>query len=152
MFFFVTTLERSNQKILAWLAELSRSNDVVLAILDDTSQALDHLQQLVGAIDKSSSSAGVCSAGDIKDDNDGDPTPFPAASLVGKLNNRQRNILDLISAGLSNKEIALKLELPTDTIRGELKKIFRMLGVRNRTRAAVISRKLHSHNGREFEE
>ncbi len=58
------------------------------------------------------------------------PPPIQTLSL------REREILRLVSEGLSNKEIALKLHLSVQTVKVYLTRIFHKLGVRNRVEAA----------------
>lgn len=55
------------------------------------------------------------------------------------LSPRQREIVQLISSGRSNKEIAHELGLTTGTIKQHVYALFRKLGVRNRTMAVVRS-------------
>jgi len=54
-----------------------------------------------------------------------------------ELDERQRHILHLVSKGLSNKEIAIQLDLQEKTIKHQLTRIFSKLGVSNRTEAAM---------------
>jgi DNA-binding NarL/FixJ family response regulator len=53
-----------------------------------------------------------------------------------QLTDRERLILELLNAGLSNKEIALSLEITTKTISFHTSNIFRKLGVNSRLEAA----------------
>lgn len=48
---------------------------------------------------------------------------------------RQRQILELIASGATNREIAGELLVSTETVKKEASMIFRRLGVRNRTEA-----------------
>lgn len=48
---------------------------------------------------------------------------------------RQREVMELLSMGISNKEIANKLNMSEPTVRTHLTAIFRKLGVGNRTQA-----------------
>jgi DNA-binding NarL/FixJ family response regulator len=50
---------------------------------------------------------------------------------------REREILQLIAAGLSNKEIASELRLSRSTVKAYVEDILRRTGSRNRTEAAV---------------
>ena len=59
---------------------------------------------------------------------------------VGRLTARQREVLQLISRGLSNKEIARALDLSDHTVKVHITSIFKLLGVINRTQAAAIAR------------
>jgi two-component system, NarL family, nitrate/nitrite response regulator NarL len=55
---------------------------------------------------------------------------------------RQREILLLLTQGLSNKEIGLRLGLAVITVKMHVSAIFRALGVVNRTQAALAARRL----------
>lgn len=68
-----------------------------------------------------------------------EPGPANGRSLDA-LDERQRRILDLVSAGLSNKEIAIELNLQEKTIKHQMTRIFSKLAVSNRTEAAVVFR------------
>lgn len=53
---------------------------------------------------------------------------------------REREILDSIAQGLQDKMIAASLSISEETVGSHTKKIFRKLGVRNRTQAALVYR------------
>src|SRR3954451_7514932 len=55
---------------------------------------------------------------------------------VEKLTSREREILELLSEGLSNKEIAQSVGLSSDTIRWHLRHVYNKLHVRSRMEAA----------------
>jgi two-component system nitrate/nitrite response regulator NarL len=57
------------------------------------------------------------------------------------LTKREKQILELIGKGLSNQDIAKKLKLREETIKHYNTPMFRKLGVRNRTEAALLLRK-----------
>lgn len=59
--------------------------------------------------------------------------------LTPKLSFREQQVVDLVSQGKLNKEIAHKLHLTEGTIKEYLNRIFRKLGVTNRTQLAVWS-------------
>jgi PAS domain S-box-containing protein len=59
-----------------------------------------------------------------------------------RLTPRQREILDLIAAGLSTAEIAKKLTLSTETVRNHLRSVFRELNVHTRLEAIAAARRL----------
>jgi len=59
---------------------------------------------------------------------------------ANKLTPRQRAILPLIAQGMSNKEIARALKIAVGTTKIHASSLLRILGVRNRTEAAVIAR------------
>lgn len=56
------------------------------------------------------------------------------------LGSRDRQILTLISRGLSNKEIAAELFLSEQTIKNYVSVIYAKIGARNRSQAATIAR------------
>ena len=55
------------------------------------------------------------------------------------LNEKQAEILRLISDGFSNREIAGRIHLSENTVKSHLQEIFSKLGVRNRVEAAVTA-------------
>jgi two-component system nitrate/nitrite response regulator NarL len=56
------------------------------------------------------------------------------------LKTRERDVLRGLAEGLSNKEIALKLDLQEVTVKLHVKTLSRKLNARNRTHAAMIAR------------
>jgi DNA-binding NarL/FixJ family response regulator len=67
-------------------------------------------------------------------------TPRAPELNANKLTPRQRAILPLIAQGMSNKEIARALKIAVGTTKIHASSLLRILGVRNRTEAAVIAR------------
>lgn len=55
------------------------------------------------------------------------------------LSRREQQLIEGLSRGLSDKELALELSLSRHTVRSYLKRLFLELGVHNRTQAAVRS-------------
>ena len=66
----------------------------------------------------------------------------PADALVLPLSAREREILKLVSAGASNKEIADRLCLAEGTVKNHVTNILTKLDVRDRTQAAIRARRL----------
>lgn len=60
----------------------------------------------------------------------------------GKLTDRQRDVLHLLAAGMSNKQICRELNLGEGTIKVHIAAIYRSLEVVNRTEAANVARRL----------
>jgi DNA-binding NarL/FixJ family response regulator len=60
-----------------------------------------------------------------------------AAAEVEKLSAREREVLDLVVYGFSNKEIADRLSITVEAIRWHLKHIYHKLHVHSRTEAAL---------------
>lgn len=60
----------------------------------------------------------------------------PAMNELGVLTDREREVLVLLAGGMTNKEIAERLVVTTNTIKRHLKAIFEKLGVHTRSAAA----------------
>ncbi|GAB4433581.1 MAG: hypothetical protein Kow002_21000 [Anaerolineales bacterium] len=58
------------------------------------------------------------------------------------LTKQEKRILQLVSQGLTNKEIALSLNITSRTVEFHLKNVFQKLGVTSRTAAAILGEKL----------
>jgi DNA-binding NarL/FixJ family response regulator len=56
------------------------------------------------------------------------------------LNPREQQVLELLSEGLSNREIGLSLHISESTVKKHVTSTFRKLGARRRTEAARIAR------------
>jgi len=63
--------------------------------------------------------------------------PSEPADAEGPLTPRQRDVLDLLTQGKTNKEIAIALGLGEGTVKIHMAAIFRFFGVNNRAAAAV---------------
>ena len=57
-----------------------------------------------------------------------------------KMTTRERGIVDLITEGLSNKEIATKLSIATDTVKSHVHNILEKLSLRSRVQVAARAR------------
>ncbi len=66
--------------------------------------------------------------------------PDAASNPLSKLTPREREILENVAAGLSNKRIALKLELQEKTVKHHMTSVLSKLNVSNRTEAAMLLR------------
>jgi LuxR family maltose regulon positive regulatory protein len=66
----------------------------------------------------------------------------PTQPLIDPLSQRELKILQLITQGLSNREIGERLFLALDTIKGHNRKIFDKLQVQSRTEAIARAREL----------
>jgi DNA-binding NarL/FixJ family response regulator len=53
------------------------------------------------------------------------------------LSDREREVLALVGAGVSNKQIALRLGISPKTVKSHLSHVFRQIGVRDRLQAAM---------------
>jgi LuxR family transcriptional regulator, maltose regulon positive regulatory protein len=68
--------------------------------------------------------------------------PQPAAALVEPLTERELEVLRLVAAGASNRDIAARLILSVGTVKKHTNNIFGKLGVQSRTQAIVKARAL----------
>jgi LuxR family maltose regulon positive regulatory protein len=69
------------------------------------------------------------------------PAPdIPQQGLVEPLSERELEVLQLIAEGLSNPEIAARLFLSLNTVKGHTRSIYGKLGVHSRTQAVARAR------------
>ena len=59
-----------------------------------------------------------------------------------QLTHKQQQVMHYLASGLSNKEIARKLDLSPETIKTHLREIFTRMNVKNRTQAVSLYRKI----------
>jgi DNA-binding NarL/FixJ family response regulator len=64
-----------------------------------------------------------------------------AAEDAATLTERQRQVLQLVAQGLSNREIAVRMQLSAPTIKGYIEEILLQLRVRHRVHAAIFATK-----------
>ena len=69
------------------------------------------------------------------------PRKEPSGGAFEKLTEREHEILSLIAAGTSNKEIALQLHLTEKTVKHYVTNILQKLQVHNRVQAAILALK-----------
>jgi DNA-binding NarL/FixJ family response regulator len=65
----------------------------------------------------------------------------PAANPLDELTARERQILEHVAAGLTNKEVGQRLYLSEKTVKHYMTNILQKLQVRNRVEAALLTRK-----------
>jgi DNA-binding NarL/FixJ family response regulator len=67
----------------------------------------------------------------------------PNDDLIEPLTPRELEVLKLLAAGLSNRQIAAKLVLSEGTVKFYVHTIMQKLGVHSRTQALLIAREHH---------
>lgn len=72
----------------------------------------------------------------------GAPDGNPAARATLGISDREHEVLGLLAAGLSNKEIAGRLGVSPNTVKTHLARLFEKLGARRRTEAILKAREL----------
>lgn len=70
----------------------------------------------------------------------GDRRRIGAAHLYQELTERERQILELVAKGQSNKEVARGLDLAEKTVKHHMTNVLEKLQVRNRVEAALLAR------------
>lgn len=63
----------------------------------------------------------------------------PVVAALARLTPREREVLDALASGGTNKEIALALGITPGTVKTHVERLIGKLGVRDRTQAAVIA-------------
>jgi DNA-binding NarL/FixJ family response regulator len=71
----------------------------------------------------------------------------PPADPLGELTEREREVLRLVASGMSNKGVALRLDLHEKTVKHHLTRIFAKLKVSNRTEAALLMHRISTARG-----
>lgn len=78
----------------------------------------------------------ISSAEDLEDEDDGQN------GQNGQLTLRQLEVLTLMAQGLSNKVIAARMDLTEKTVKAHLTRVFKHLGVVNRTQAVLAAQRM----------
>jgi DNA-binding NarL/FixJ family response regulator len=60
-----------------------------------------------------------------------------------RMTQREREVIELIGAGMSNKEIATQLNIATDTVKTHVRNVMEKLALRTRLQIAAYA---HSHD------
>jgi DNA-binding NarL/FixJ family response regulator len=134
----------------AILAELPETYIVVLTSFSDRDRVLEAIDAgAAGYVLKDADGAEVVRA--IRSAAAGDAPLDPRAARAvltrhasaapsTNLTPREREVLSLVGAGLSNKLIALRLGISEATVKAHLTRIFQQIGVTDRTQAALWAR------------
>ncbi|MFJ6939668.1 response regulator [Streptomyces sp. NPDC101132] len=71
----------------------------------------------------------------------------PEDARLAALSERERDVLQLIGEGLTNREIAQRLFLSEKTVKNHISRLLGKLGVERRVQAAVIAAEVHHEHG-----
>lgn len=69
---------------------------------------------------------------------DASPASAFSSGGVDALTPRQRDVLEMLAEGLSNREVGERLDLNINTVKGHVTAILKVLGVENRTQAVLM--------------
>lgn len=72
-------------------------------------------------------------------DQDGAFVPADQIARIRSLTPQQRRVFDCMSDGLSNKQIALRLDVQESTVKVHASAVFAKLGCNNRIKVALLS-------------
>ncbi|MFP5447778.1 MAG: response regulator [Alphaproteobacteria bacterium] len=67
------------------------------------------------------------------------PARMQTAGAIERLTQREREVLDLVAEGLTNKAIARQLDISPATVKAHVERVIAKLGVADRTQAAVMA-------------
>ena len=132
----------------AIVAELPDTRIIMLTSFSETQRVLDAIDAgAVGYLLKDSDGADVVRAVRAAAIGDSPIDPRAARALVVRraapasaLTPRERDVLALLSSGLSNKVIAIRLGISEATVKAHLTRIYQQIGVSDRTQAALWAR------------
>ncbi|MGA2034527.1 MAG: response regulator transcription factor [Thermoguttaceae bacterium] len=93
--------------------------------------------ELVNAITKAAAGENVFTRNELRRVSGALTTPRVTTDIEVSLTRREAEVLRQIAFGLTNKDIAKTLNVSDETIKEHVQHIFRKIGVRDRTQAAV---------------
>ncbi|MGO4325955.1 LuxR C-terminal-related transcriptional regulator [Cupriavidus sp. 2TAF22] len=137
----VRTLLDEGERVGGLLGRLGRRGDA-------TQQAyLARLQGLPPAMSATSATSGTSATSATGGERVGTATHAPGKTGLPGLTRREQEILGLLEQSMSNKRIALALNISELTVKWNLRQIFAKLGVSRRYDAIVAARRQGQHTG-----
>ena len=119
---------------------------MLLKLLKDVRRSFDHLSRLahqdilMAYLDHLLAEAGE-RAGAVPEAL-GDDGSIDSVQLLETLTEKERNLLRHVAMGLSNKDLAERLSVSTNTVKWHMRNIFDKLQISNRVQAIVVARHL----------
>jgi DNA-binding NarL/FixJ family response regulator len=129
-----TSILESLESGLFGFISKSQSDDEIFSAIKDILSGRIYVPFILSQVDGANGSPAAAHNGVVRNSRP-DREPHPE-----KLTPRQRQILPLLAKGMSNKEIARALKIAEGTTKIHASGLLRVLGVRNRTEAAVVAR------------
>ncbi|MFI1259196.1 response regulator transcription factor [Streptomyces netropsis] len=126
-------------EIIAELARGLSNREIAAECGLQPSTVSSHLRQISRSIEVSTRAGIVgyaCRQGLL-------PASTPGAELSKPLSEREKEILDGISRGLTNKEIGQEIYLAADTVKCHARSLYRTLHVATRTEAVAVGYRLN---------
>lgn len=120
---------------------------MLMQLLKDVRRSFEHLPQLTqqdvlqAYMDRLLVEAGE-TAGTVPEVMAADAASPEAMPLLESLTEKERNLLRYVSLGLSNKDLAERLSVSTNTVKWHLRNIFEKLQISNRVQAIAVARHL----------
>jgi LuxR family maltose regulon positive regulatory protein len=124
-----------------WIRPFVEAGPPLAGLLDRLLQnniAVDYIRKILAAFEGDDSET-------VPDAVESEPDLAPSVRpqpLIEPLTNRELDVLELIGQRLQNKEIAEKLFISAETVKGHLRNIYQKLGVSNRREAVVTAKDL----------
>ncbi len=131
--------------------EIGAAGGFVRSFLDEGAPALALMKQVraprgvqpdavLAYLEKLLAGAGESAEGDVPSSSDA-AAAGAAPRLIETLTERERNLLRFVSAGLSNRDLAERLSVSTNTVKWHLRNIFEKLRIKNRVQAIALARR-----------